>query len=147
KPLIDDLRSVVNELCANRSISLTFELDPRVQTVEADPIRLKQILLNLINNAVKFNRDGGEVYVRLYNSENEACVVFEIEDTGIGIPEGKLPNLFSEFYQVDDSLSRENEGTGLGLALTKRLVELHGGSILVKSTEGVGSTFIFKLPP
>jgi signal transduction histidine kinase len=84
------------------------------------------------------------VDVRIFRTDSE--IVCKIEDTGIGIPRNKLHHLFTEFYQVDNSMSRQHEGTGLGLALTKKLVELHGGTITVTSQEGIGTTFIFRLP-
>lgn len=147
RPFMVDLHSVVNELAQQRGVTLQFDIAAGLEGVVADAARLRQIFLNLISNAVKFNREGGKVFVRLFQREGDPPVfVCEVEDTGIGIAQDKLPELFSEFYQVDSSYARQQEGTGLGLALTKRLVELHHGRITVTSQLGQGSIFRFELP-
>jgi two-component system sensor histidine kinase/response regulator len=110
----------------------------------ADPRRVKQILLNLLSNAIKFTPEGGQVTLRVWVDRNKAGL--QVEDTGIGIPRNKFPLLFQKFQQLDTSYHRQYEGTGLGLALTKQLVELHGGQIEVESTVNVGSTFTVLLP-
>jgi len=152
-PRILDIESLVNSLknilavqAASKSIHLAFDIQPGLDGMEGDPVRIRQILLNLLNNAIKFNHENGEVNIHLFKTEDQQWVVCEVQDTGIGIPKNKIPNLFTEFYQVDSSAIRKNGGTGLGLAITKKLVELHGGTIEVKSEEGVGSTFTFKIP-
>jgi signal transduction histidine kinase len=99
-----------------------------------------------LSNAIKFNREGGQVNVTVQKSEDGQWILCKIQDTGIGIPKDKIGELFQEFYQVDSGYAREREGTGLGLALTKKLVELHGGTISVESKEEGGSTFTFALP-
>lgn len=110
----------------------------------ADRRRIHQILLNLLSNAVKFTPTGGQVTLRVWVENNQA--IFQVQDTGIGIPANQHPLLFQKFQQLDSTYHRNYEGTGLGLALTKQLVELHGGSIDVDSTVGVGSVFTVKLP-
>ncbi len=110
----------------------------------ADARRVSQILLNLLSNAIKFTPEGGHVTLRF--GKNHDTAIFQVEDTGIGIPENQQHLLFQKFQQLDSSLHRTYEGTGLGLALTKQLVELHGGKIEVRSTVGVGSTFTVWLP-
>lgn len=110
----------------------------------ADARRVKQILLNLLSNAIKFTPQGGTVTLRVWREHG--CVLFEVQDTGIGIPEHQFPLLFKKFQQLDTSYHRQYEGTGLGLALTKQLVDLHGGWIEVKSTVNLGSIFTVKLP-
>ncbi|MGA7934288.1 MAG: ATP-binding protein [Kovacikia sp.] len=110
----------------------------------ADRRRVRQILLNLLSNAIKFTPAGGQVTLRGWIENNVA--IFQVEDTGIGIPENQYPLLFQKFQQLDGTYHRRYEGTGLGLALTKQLVELHGGKIEVESTVGVGSTFTVELP-
>ncbi|MDX2228806.1 MAG: ATP-binding protein [Leptolyngbyaceae cyanobacterium bins.349] len=110
----------------------------------ADPRRVKQILLNLLSNAIKFTPPGGQVTLRIWVEAGHA--VFQIEDTGIGIPKHQFPLLFKKFQQLDRSYDRQYEGTGLGLALTKQLVELHGGRIDVDSVVERGSTFTVWLP-
>lgn len=110
----------------------------------ADPHRVSQILLNLLSNAIKFTPAGGRVTLRFGSRHNSA--IFQVEDTGIGISESQRPLLFQKFQQLDSSLTRTYEGTGLGLALTKQLVELHNGKIEVNSAVGVGSIFTVWLP-
>ncbi len=146
KPFMLEVNGLIAELAAEKDIQLSFEIDPQLTRMHVDPSRLRQILLNLLSNAIKFNRESGSVTVRLYRSADSQWIHGEVEDTGIGIPEHLQANLFTEFYQVDSSLSRRHEGTGLGLALTKRLIELHGGQIEFESYEGQGTVFRFKVP-
>ncbi|MFQ5802163.1 MAG: ATP-binding protein [Candidatus Methylomirabilales bacterium] len=114
-------------------------------TMVADLLRFRQILYNLLSNAVKFTPEGGQVTVTA--QRNGESLTVAVQDTGIGFKSEDMPRLFEEFTQLDASLSRREEGTGLGLALTKKLVELHGGTIQANSSgEGQGSTFTFTLP-
>lgn len=145
-PILDEIKNMMNDLAKKVNVTLAFEIQPDIGMIEADPARFKQILINLVNNAIKFNRAGGRVWVRLTRTEDKRWLLGEVEDTGIGIGKDKLPELFQKFYRADNSYARKHEGTGLGLALTKDLIELHGGKIEVHSQEGVGSTFTFKLP-
>ena len=112
--------------------------------MDYDPDRLMDITSNLLSNAIKFTPEGGNVYVS-YFEENETLLL-EVRDTGAGIPEGKLPYIFDRFYQADSSDTRKEEGTGIGLALTKELVQLMNGNIFVESTVGQGSIFTVALP-
>ncbi len=146
--LIEELKDVFFPMAEEKDVSLTFEVGPDLTQVISDPARLKQIFINLISNAIKFNKPNGNVIVRLYQEESNGKFWFvgQVEDTGIGIPQDKIGNLFTEFYQIDSTASRKYEGTGLGLALTKHLVELHRGTITVTSEEGVGSCFTFRFP-
>lgn len=147
KTMIDEVQSIMSELAHQKNVQLSFALAPGIGTIEADPARFKQIFINLISNAIKFNREGGSVWVRLDKKNRpEPQLVCSIQDTGIGIPENKQSELFKKFYQVDNTYSRSHEGTGLGLALTKDLIELHGGQITLESQEGAGSTFTIFLP-
>jgi signal transduction histidine kinase len=111
--------------------------------VEADPLRVRQIVTNLVSNALEFTARGG-VTVRLEVVGEEVEV--SVRDTGIGIPEGALDSVFDEFTQVDGGTRRELGGTGLGLSIAQRLVHLHGGTIGVESEVGRGSRFWFRLP-
>ncbi|MEM9816208.1 MAG: ATP-binding protein [Cyanobacteria bacterium P01_D01_bin.6] len=113
-------------------------------TFTGDPRRIAQVLDNLLSNALKFTHDGGIVNLRLWREQQVA--VFQVEDTGIGIPEKHIPYLFQTFQQLETSRQRQYSGTGLGLALTKQLVELHGGTISVNSRVGVGSVFTVRIP-
>jgi signal transduction histidine kinase len=144
--LIDDVKAMMDGLAYKKNIMLSFQVQPDLEMIHADPARLKQILINLLNNAIKFNHSNGLVLVRLNKSEDGAWLIGEVQDTGIGIEKHKLAELFNKFHQVDNSASRKHEGTGLGLVLTKELLELHGGEISVDSEEGIGTTFAFRLP-
>ena len=130
----------------DRAIELTFEasLQPQQDTFIGDPRRIQQILDNLLSNALKFTANDGQVNLRV-RRENKTAVL-QVEDTGIGIPESQLPLLFEKFQQLETSRQRQYPGTGLGLALSKQLIELHGGSISVNSRVGVGSVFTVRLP-
>lgn len=145
-PLLTDIHSMMDKLAQQKDVILSFQIHADITAIWVDPGRFKQILINLINNAIKFNQSGGAVFTSLYPSDDQQWLIGEVQDTGIGIPKNKIPDLFQKFYQVDATASRSHEGTGLGLALTKELVELHGGKISVFSEQGVGSTFSFKLP-
>lgn len=134
------------EIAGNKNVrvKLDYQVKPELDLFYADEERLYQILLNLVDNAIKFTPSGGQVTIRVMRNKNQ--VIFQIEDTGIGIDEKQIPLLFKEFQQLENYLSRSYSGTGLGLALTKHLVELHGGVIEVKSMINKGSTFTVVLP-
>jgi len=146
QPVLEEARSLVEAMADQKKVSLNFEIQPDLQALEADPSRFKQILVNLLSNAIKFNHPHGYVVLRLHQSEDRNWLIGEVEDNGIGIPEDKQVELFNKFYQVDSRMARQHEGTGLGLALTKDLIELHGGRISVESREGEGAKFIFQIP-
>ncbi len=142
---LESIKQLVLPLAVEKEVDLDIAIEPQVDKVSADPARLKQIFLNLLSNAIKFNLAHGEVRVRVSLSPDRRWVICEVCDTGIGISKSQLPQVFDEFYQVERT-SRVQQGTGLGLTLTKRLVELHGGTIEVESQEGKGTTFTFRLP-
>ena len=135
---------LVRERAMRHGITLGIEIDQRLGEVQADERKVKQILLNLLSNAVKFTPDGGRVDVSAKLDTDK--VEISVKDTGVGIASADQTSLFEEFKQLGNDSSRKAEGTGLGLALTKRLVELHGGQILVDSAVGKGSTFRVLLP-
>ena len=112
--------------------------------VYADRQMLEQILMNLIDNAIKFNRENGRIFLRCTAEAKGVRMI--IEDTGVGIPEKELSRIFERFYRVDKARSSQMGGTGLGLSIVKHLVELHGGSIEVHSTEGSGTRFSVFFP-
>ena len=139
---LDSGLTIVRERAARHAIQLNAVVASDVGALEADERKVKQILYNLLSNAVKFTPDGGRVDVSV--SSDNADVRVEVRDTGIGVASEDQARIFEEFRQVGRERSRE--GTGLGLTLTKRFVELHGGRIWVESTPGQGSTFTFTLP-
>lgn len=112
--------------------------------VRADKNRIGQVFTNLIDNAIKFNKDKG--FIKIYSHAEGGKVKITIEDSGLGIPEKDLPRIFERFYRVDKARSRELGGTGLGLSIVKHMVELHGGSVGIESAENIGSKFWFTLP-
>jgi PAS domain S-box-containing protein len=136
----------VKEAAQKKKLSLSLKLGGDVDTLFADERRLKQMLVNLLSNAVKFTPDGGSVGLDVLAEPDPAVIRFIVWDTGIGIAEKDMPKLFQSFVQLDSSLSREYSGTGLGLALVRRMAELHGGSVGVESVPGQGSRFSIVLP-
>ena len=141
--ILEGVLNVIRERAHKAELTLHADVPPALP-LYADPRKLKQVLYNLLSNAVKFTPLGGEINLKV-----EACpetVRFTVTDTGIGIAQEHLGGLFQEFSQVDSSLSRRHDGTGLGLALSKRLVALHGGEVWVESALGKGSTFGFSVP-
>ena len=136
--------TLVRERAQTHGIGLTLEADPQIGEIRADERKFKQILLNLLSNAVKFTPDGGRVMVRARLTQSGIEVA--VSDTGVGISAEDQLVVFDEFKQVGRHYTNKHEGTGLGLALTKRFVELHGGTLSLQSEPGVGSTFIFTIP-
>lgn len=129
----------------DKKVRLSTELDERVRRVVLDRQKTKQILINLLTNAIKFTPDGGRVMVRTRTAGIGYCML-EVEDTGVGISEDGRARLFNEFEQLEVAPSKRQQGTGLGLALTKKLAEAQGGTVAVSSQVGVGSTFSVTLP-
>jgi PAS domain S-box-containing protein len=129
-----------------KRLKLTASIDPAAAIITADMRRLKQILVNLLSNAVKFTPEDGAVGLQVTADTVQNAIHFSIWDTGIGIPSKKLSTLFQPFVQLDSKLSRRYSGTGLGLALVRRMAEMHGGSVSVESQPGQGSRFTVSLP-
>jgi PAS domain S-box-containing protein len=136
----------VRTQATHKSISVDFEYDGSGDKFSADPKRLKQILVNLLTNAVKFTPAGGRIGLTVAVLAAQEVVRFTVWDTGIGIAPENERKLFRAFTQIDSGLTRAQEGTGLGLALVAKLVELHGGSVALESELGKGSRFIVTLP-
>lgn len=138
--------ALVREQAAAKGVALELEMREEALWVDADPRRLKQILVNLLGNGVKFTPGGGRVRLTAAAAASGESVAFTVADTGIGIAPEDQGRLFQPFVQLDAGLSRRHEGTGLGLALVRRLVELHGGGIELESAPGRGSRFTVTLP-
>ena len=143
EPLVDEVFKGFESLCRRKGITLRKEIHGRCAVITADPLRLTQILSNLVDNAVKFT-DSGRVTVRAAE-ESGRCTI-SVEDTGAGIPKRFLPRLGERFFRVDPSRSRELGGTGLGLAIVKHLVKAHGWEMRVESEEGRGTSIRLLLP-
>jgi protein-histidine pros-kinase len=143
--LVSEVRDILRGLASGKRIQIEVEIDPAVGCAVVDPSRLKQVLYNYLSNALKFTAEDGRVSIRL-SADGIDHFRLEVEDTGIGISAEDIPRLFVEFQQLDTSAAKKYQGTGLGLALTKRIVEAHGGKVEVRSTPGRGSTFSALLP-
>jgi two-component system CheB/CheR fusion protein len=148
--LLADLRSLMQVRAKSKGLSLDIENDgPIPETIYTDPVRLRQILINLVGNAIKFTEVGGvRVVVRLLREQDDRRkLAFDVIDTGIGIPPDKLEKIFEPFEQADTSVTRRFGGTGLGLTISRRLAQMLGGDITVESTLGKGSTFRLTIDP
>jgi signal transduction histidine kinase len=140
--VLENAVALARERATRQGISLGLEVDPSAGVIEADDRKLKQVLFNLLTNALKFTARGGQIDVSARGDGDEVLV--SVRDDGIGIAAADQARIFEEFQQVGQS--QLQEGTGLGLALSRRFVELHGGRLWVESEPGQGSTFTFTLP-
>jgi len=138
--------TVIQDMAAKAGIRFSATVTPPLPEVRADPIRLQQILINLLGNAVKFTTAGGDAAL-LVEKGPDGWIEFRIADTGIGIPQEKIELAMAPFGQVDTGLARKFEGTGLGLPLSKRLVEMQGGTFAIDSEPGCGTTVTVRFPP
>jgi two-component system CheB/CheR fusion protein len=146
-PLISAAIEMINLDAEQKNIQIQSQLDPANKTLQADPIRLQQVIWNLLSNSIKFTPAGGRINITLNYTDNEAEAEIQVQDTGIGINAEFLPHIFERFRQLDSSTSKSNLGLGLGLAIVRHLVELHGGTITAASPgEGQGTTFTIRLP-
>ena len=140
---VEEVNAIITALAVKKNLQLILDYN-RNSVIEADRVKFKQIFYNLLSNAVKFTPEGGKVATHLKISDTELRA--EVIDTGIGISDADQAKLFAPFTQIDTSKSRRYGGTGLGLALTHRLIMLHGGEISVESQEGKGSSFTLRIP-
>jgi PAS domain S-box-containing protein len=143
--LARQVRDVLRSMAARKRLQVTIDVDPRVGQVIADAARLKQVLYNYLSNAIKFTPEGGRIVVRIQPAGDDMFRL-SVEDSGIGVRPEDLGRLFVEFQQLDASMAKLYQGTGLGLAVTRRIVEAQGGVVEVQSTPGRGSTFSAILP-
>ncbi len=143
KELLERIAKLFEKQLREKSLYLKIDIEDDAKTLIADPFKLEQLFVNLIDNGIKYTEKGG---ISIGIRKEDGNVKIEIEDTGIGIPEEHLPRIFERFYVVDKSRSRGSGGTGLGLSIVKHIVLLHNGSIDVKSTPGKGTRFTITLP-
>jgi signal transduction histidine kinase len=143
--LLEGCLAIVRERALIHAIALKSRLAGDLSAARIDARKVRQIVYNLLSNAVKFTRDGGMVILEARRTHS-GLLEFSVIDNGIGIAEKDLPRLFAPFGQLDSSLARKYEGTGLGLSMVKRLAELHGGTVSVSSIPGAGSRFTVRLP-
>jgi signal transduction histidine kinase len=141
---VENALTLIKERAGRQSITLTCEMDPQITSLRADERKFKQILLNLLSNAVKFTPDGGRIAVAA--NRVDSMMSLSVSDSGVGIAPQDCEAVFEEFRQVGNDYTHKAQGTGLGLALTRKFVELHGGTIAVQSELGKGSVFTFTLP-
>jgi signal transduction histidine kinase len=140
---------IVRDKAQAQKLKLSVEVAPEIEElafVEGDERKIRQVMFNLLSNAVKFTPDGGSITVRAVRAEDQNACVVSVQDTGIGIALEDQERILHAFEQADLSYARQHQGTGLGLPLSRRIVELHGGRLWLQSTQGQGSTFSFSLP-
>jgi two-component system CheB/CheR fusion protein len=142
--IVESVSLSVAEYIKSKSIELIFDTDIEECIMPCDPEKIERVILNLLANSIKFTKPGGDISVNMYDKGEN--VIISIKDTGIGIPKEKLNIIFDRFRQVDRSLTRNQEGSGIGLSIVKSLVELHGGTISVLSEYGKGTEFIIVFP-
>jgi two-component system phosphate regulon sensor histidine kinase PhoR len=140
--LVEEVAAQMNPLAANRPVTIFTDLKVNPPIIKVDRDRIRQTLINLVHNAIKFNKPGGKIIIStVYDTES---ITVSVSDTGTGISQEDLPHIFERFYKADKARSRG--GSGLGLAIAKHTIQAHGGTISVKSEEGKGSIFNFNLP-
>ncbi len=140
---IEGMASLVYPMAEKKGLDLKVEIANDVEKVVTDQRRLEQVILNLLNNAIKFTEEG---YIRIFCERKNSQYILSVTDTGIGIREEEFPRLFQPFHQIDTGLARKHEGTGLGLSICRKLINMMGGSIDVNSQWGQGSTFTIQFP-
>jgi signal transduction histidine kinase len=142
--LIEDIIQSVADYINSKNIEIIFDTEIEEKYIKCDKDKIERIILNLLSNAIKFTPNNGKIIVNIKDLEEYTCI--SVKDTGIGIPYDKQDIIFERFSQVNKSLSREREGSGLGLNIVKSFIEMHGGEIKLISEEGKGSEFIILLP-
>ncbi|WP_057561785.1 sensor histidine kinase [Paraclostridium sordellii] len=142
--IIEDITLSVADYTKNNKINLIFDTQDEEVITHCDPDKIERIMLNLLSNAIKYTPENGFIKVKIRSTQEE--IIVSVKDSGVGIPKEKLDVIFDRFGQVDDSLNRKCEGSGIGLSLVKNLVEIHGGEIYVNSEVNKGSEFVFSIP-
>ncbi|AJG99663.1 PAS domain-containing sensor histidine kinase [Clostridium beijerinckii] len=141
---IEDITLSVTDYAKNKGLDIIFDTNVEEKLMACDADKIERIMLNLLSNAIKFTSSGGSIFVNIL--DEDSSIIVSVRDTGVGIPKDKQLSIFKRFVQVDKSLSRKREGSGIGLSLVKSLVELHNGTIKINSEYGKGSEFIIELP-
>lgn len=142
--VVEDIVMSVVTYCNHKGINMVFNTDTEEIILACDPDQIERVMLNLLSNAMKYTDNGGDIMVDIKN--NNSTVTISIEDTGKGMPQNKLSNIFDRFVQIEDKEAISKSGSGIGLALVKSIIELHNGEIKVESTEGIGTIFQITLP-
>lgn len=142
--LVENIVRSIEDYTKQKNIKLIFEKDMDEKIISCDPDKIERILLNLLSNAIKFSKKGGKIIVKMKELEDSVQII--VQDNGIGIPKEKQQTVFERFFQIDKSLKRNHEGSGIGLSIVKSLVEMHGGKISLFSQEEIGSKFLIQLP-
>ncbi|WP_051624237.1 sensor histidine kinase [Clostridium akagii] len=142
--IVEDITLSVADFIEGKDIGLVFDTEIEEKVIAIDEIKMERVILNLLSNSVKFTPPGGNIYVNIYD-RNEKIVIC-VKDTGIGIPSDRHETIFDRFVQVDKSLSRNREGSGIGLSIVSSIIKMHKGAVRLKSQEGIGSEFIIELP-
>ena len=142
--IIEDITLSVADYTKNNKINLIFDTNVEELITSCDPDKIERIMLNLLSNAIKYTPEDGNIQVDINVSEND--IIVSVKDSGVGIPSDKLDLIFDRFGQVDESLNRKCEGSGIGLSIVKNLVEMHGGNVYVKSVINEGTQFVFTIP-
>lgn len=142
--VVEDITMSVVDYAKVKGVEVEFDTEVEEVHLNCDPDKIERIILNILSNAIKFTGKNDKIFVNIKDFDNK--IIISIRDTGIGIPQQNLKNIFTRFSQVNKSFTRENEGSGIGLSLTKSLVELHNGTIWVESIYGEGSIFFIELP-
>jgi signal transduction histidine kinase len=148
RDVLDQVSALNESLLKKKKLTLSVEVDPTITTVTADREKIAHVVANLLGNAIEFTPAGGRVWLRAGHAHREAhpALLIEVGDSGVGIAAEHHELIFREFAQVDSTPSRPHHGTGLGLTIARKLVELHGGRIWVESELGSGSRFLFTVP-
>jgi signal transduction histidine kinase len=144
RDLIQGVMHEFHNMANGKNIALTEDIPAALLEIEADEGRLRQVMVNLLGNAIKFSKDGGKITVKA--EAKDSNVLVQVTDFGIGIPDEAMDQLFERFYQGDGSITRTYGGSGLGLYIAKQIIEAHGGSIWAESKPGKGTTLFFIIP-
>ena len=140
---VDKVEKILKAKKKNIRLNIARESEKPLY-VRADKERIRQVLINLLDNSIKYGTDGGKTKVSFFDMDEN--ILIEVTDTGLGIDSKDIPRLFERFFRVDKSRSREQGGSGLGLAIVKHIIDVHGGRVWAQSTQGQGSRFTFLLP-